>query len=305
MDRFESMSAFIAVVEAGGFSAASRQLRMPLASVSRKVSELEDRLGVRLLTRSTRKVTMTESGQQFFQACRRILDELGEAERSASGEYRAPRGELVMTAPLVFGRLHIVPIVMEFLKAYRDVDIQLRLADRNINLVDEHVDIALRIGELPDSSHVATRVGSIGRVACASPAYLAERGTPQHPDDLEAHDCVTFAGLVSTRDWTFKMGRSVAPVPVHARFTVTTAEAAVDAALAGAGVARMLFYQAAQAIAEGRLVVVLADYEPDPFPVSLIYPAGRLIPLKLRAFLDFAVPRLKARMQSIAKAAAS
>jgi DNA-binding transcriptional LysR family regulator len=299
VDRFEAMSAFVAVVEAGGFSAASRRLGVPLASVSRRVSDLEDRLGVQLLTRSTRKVTMTDSGQQFFEACRRILDDLGEAERSALGEYRAPRGELVMTAPLVFGRLHIVPIVTEFLKAYPDVDINLRLADRVVSLLEEHVDLALRIGELPDSSHVAMRVGSIGRVVCASPEYLAERGTPQHPDELAGHDCITFSGLASTREWTFRFEQSVAAVPVHARFTVTTAEAAIDAAAAGAGIARVLFYQATQAIADGRLVVVLAAFEPEPFPVSLVYPAGRLVPLKLRAFMDFAAPRLKARLQAL------
>jgi DNA-binding transcriptional LysR family regulator len=303
VDRFESMSAFVAVVEAGGFSAASRRVGMPLASVSRKVSELEVRLGVQLLKRSTRKVTMTDSGQQFFAACRRILDDLGEAERSAAGEFQAPRGELVITAPLVLGRLHIVPIVTEFLKAYRDVDIELRLADRVVNLLDEHVDLALRIGDLPDSSHVAVRVGGIGRVACASPGYLAERGTPRHPDDLAGHDCITFAGLASTREWTFRSGRSVASAQVRARLAITTAEAAIDAAVAGAGITRVLFYQAAEAIADGRLVTVLTAYEPDPFPVSLVYPAGRLVPLKLRAFLDFASPRLKSRLQAISKGA--
>jgi DNA-binding transcriptional LysR family regulator len=303
MDRFESMSAFMTVVEAGGFSAASRRLGMPLASVSRKVSELEDRLGVQLLTRSTRKVSLTDSGQQFFEACRRILEDLGEAERAASGEYRPPRGELVITAPLVFGRLHVVPIVTEFLKAYQDVDIQLRLADRVVHLLEEHVDLALRIGDLADSSHVATRVGSIGRVACASPRYLAERGTPRHPDDLKAHDCLTFAGLASTREWTFVVSGAMTMVPVRARFSVTTAEAAIDAAMAGAGITRVLFYQAAEAIADGRLVVVLTEYEPEPFPVSLVFPAGRLVPLKLRAFLDFAAPRLKTRLQAIEKGA--
>jgi DNA-binding transcriptional LysR family regulator len=145
------------------------------------------------------------------------------------------------------------------------------------------------------------RIGSIGRVACASPEYLAERGTPQHPDDLASHDCLTFAGLASTREWTFRVARAVAPVPVHARLSVTTAEAAIDAAIAGAGITRVLSYQAAQAIADGRLVAVLAEYEPEPFPVSLVYPAGRLVPLKLRAFLDFAAPRLKSRLQAIAK----
>jgi DNA-binding transcriptional LysR family regulator len=300
MDRFESMAVFVAAVEAQGFSAASRRLAMPLATVSRKVSELEDQLRVRLLNRSTRKISLTDSGRQFYEACRRILDDLGEAERAASGEYSAPKGELILTAPIVFGRLHLVPIVAEFLKAYGDVDVQMLLVDRVVDLFDEHIDVALRIGELPDSSMIAVRIGSIGRVVCASPAYLAARGTPAHPNELASHDAVTFSGLSSAKEWPFRIGTSTEMFAVRSRFTVTTAEAALDAAIAGAGITRLLSYQAAAAVLDGRLVIVLRDHEVDPSPVSLVYPSGRLVPLKLRAFLDFAVPRLKTRLQAIA-----
>lgn len=300
MDRFESMSVYVAVVEAQGFSAASRRLGMPLATVSRKVSELEEQLRVKLLNRSTRKVTVTESGQQFFEACRRILSDLGEAERAAAGEYSTPRGELILTTPIVFGRLHLVPIVVEFLEAYPEVDVQMLLVDRIVDLLDEHIDLALRIGELPDSSMIAVRMGSVGRVVCASPAYLAGHGVPAHPNELASHEAVTFAGLSSTTEWAFRIGTSTEPFAVRSRFTVTMAEAALDAAIAGAGITRLLSYQAAAAVLDGRLVLLLRDYEAEPSPVSLVYPSGRLVPLKLRAFLDFAVPRLKARLQFLA-----
>jgi DNA-binding transcriptional LysR family regulator len=300
LDKFESMAVFAAVVEAQGFSAASRRLGMPLATVSRKVSELEDQLRVRLLNRATRKISLTDSGRQFFEACRRILDDLGEAERAASGEYSAPKGELILTTPIVFGRLHLVPIVADFLKAYGEVDVQMRLVDRVVDLLDEHIDVALRIGELPDSSMIAVRIGSVGRVVCASPAYLAAHGAPAHPNELGSHYAVTFAGLSSAKEWPFRIGSSTEMFAVRSRFTVTTAEAALDAAIAGAGITRVLSYQAAAAVLDGRLVIVLRDYEVDPSPVSLVYPSGRLVPLKLRAFLDFVVPRLKTRLQSIA-----
>jgi DNA-binding transcriptional LysR family regulator len=294
------MSVFAAVAEAQGFSAASRRLGMPLATVSRKVSELEESLGVQLLARSTRRVSLTDTGRQYFEACRRILDDVAEAERAAAGEYRSPRGELIITTPIVFGRLHIVPVVTEFLKAYGEVDVQMMLVDRVVDLLDEHIDLALRIGELPDSSLIAVRIGSIGRVVCASPAYLAAHGVPTHPRDLAGHDAVTFAGLSSTREWSFRVDGATTRFPVRSRLTVTTAEAALDAALAGAGLTRVLSYQAASALRDGRLVLVLRDFEPEPNPVSLVYPSGRLVPLKLRAFLDFAVPRLKARLQELA-----
>ena len=300
MDRLEAMSVFAAVAEAQGFSAASRRLGMPLATVSRKVSELEQSLGVQLLARSTRRVSLTDTGRQYFEACRRILDDVSEAERAAVGEYRAPRGELILTTPIVFGRLHIVPVVTEFLDAYREVHVQMMLVDRVVDLIDEHIDLALRIGELPDSSLIAVRLGTIGRVVCASPAYLAAHGVPTHPEELAGHDAVTFAGLSSPKEWSFRVGGATQRFPVCSRLTVNTAEAALDAVMAGAGLTRVMSYQAAEAVRDGRVVMALRDYAPEPNPISLVYPSGRLVPLKLRAFLDFAVPRLKVRLQEIA-----
>jgi DNA-binding transcriptional LysR family regulator len=300
MDRLEAMSVFAAVAEAQGFSAASRRLGMPLATVSRKVSELEQSLGVQLFARSTRRVSLTDTGRQYFEACRRILDDVSEAERAAAGEYRAPRGELILTTPIVFGRLHIVPVVTEFLEAYREVHVQMMLVDRVVDLIDEHIDLALRIGELPDSSLIAVRLGTIGRVVCASPAYLAAHGVLAHPEELAGHDAVTFSGLSSTREWSFRVDGTTERFPVRSRLIVNTAEAALDAVMAGAGLTRVMSYQAAAAVRDGRLVMVLRDYAPEPNPISLVYPSGRLVPLKLRAFLDFAVPRLKARLQEIA-----
>jgi DNA-binding transcriptional LysR family regulator len=207
---------------------------------------------------------------------------------------------LILTTPIVFGRLHIVPVVTEFLEAYREVDVQMMLVDRVVDLIDEHIDLALRIGELPDSSLIAVRLGTIGRVVCASPAYLAAHGVPAHPKELAGHEAITFSGLSSTREWSFRVDGTTERFPVRSRLTVNTAEAALDAVMAGAGLTRVMSYQAAAAVRDGRLVMVLRDYAPEPNPISLVYPSGRLVPLKLRAFLDFAVPRLKARLQEIA-----
>ncbi|WP_119461645.1 LysR family transcriptional regulator [Rhodospirillaceae bacterium SYSU D60014] len=296
MDRLESMSILLTVVEAGSLSAASRRLGMPLATVSRKVSELEAHLKTRLLNRSSRKLTLTDAGQSYVTACRRILEDVGEAERIASGEYSAPKGDLVITAPIVFGRLHVIPVAVEFLKAYPDIDIRLVLADRVINLLEDRVDLAVRIGALPDSSLVATRVGTIRRVLCGSPTYFAERGIPKSLEELGSHSCISFQGLMSPSSWSFTKGRSDVSVAVHSRLIVNTAEAAIDAAIAGIGITRVLSYQVANAVAAGTLVVALEDFEPAPWPVSFVYTGQGLLPLKLRAFLDFAAPRLKARL---------
>jgi DNA-binding transcriptional LysR family regulator len=298
MDRFESMSAFVAVVQAGGFSAASRQLGTPLASLSRRVSELEDQLGAQLLDRSTKRVELTERGRQYLEACRSILEDVSEAERAVSDESLIARGELVVAAPIVFGRLHVVPVVAAFLKAHGEVEVEVRQSDRFANLVGEGVDLAVRIGELSDSSDMATRVGVSPWIFCASPRYLAERGTPRRPSDLAQHDCITYSSSPLVGDWEFKIAGANAAVQVEGRLAITNAEAALDAAAAGAGVARAMLYQAAQAVAEGRLVPVLADYAPNPYPVSLVYRAG-IVPAKLRAFLDFAAPRLKSRLQAL------
>ena len=221
------MNVLLAVVDAGSLSAAGRKLAMPLATVSRKVSELEAALGTRLLIRSTRQLTLTEAGRGYVVACRRILEAVGEAERDAAGEYRVPRGELVLTAPVVFGRLHVLPILVEFLQAYPQVSVRLALGDRIVNLLDEHIDLALRIGALPDSGMIATTVGSIRCVACAAPGYLATAGTPQHPRDLAAHRCVSFDVQAAGNAWRFQVQGAELLVPINARLTVSTAEAAI------------------------------------------------------------------------------
>lgn len=296
MDRLDAMSVLLAVVDEGNLSAAARKLRSPLATVSRKVSELEAHLRTKLLVRSSRRVSLTEAGRAYVEASRRILEQVSEAERTAAGEYAAPKGELTVTAPVVFGRLHVLPVVVDFLKAYPEIDLRLMLADRVVNIVDSHVDLAVRIGDLPDSGLHASRLGAIRRVMCASPAYLAERGRPQRPEELEGHACITFEGLSTVRAYRFRTPKGEISVPIHSRLTVNTAEAAIDAAIAGLGVTRVLSYQIVAAERAGLIETVLREYEPEPWPVHLVYLGQGLLPLKLRAFLDFAAPRLKARL---------
>lgn len=295
MNLVESMSILLSVVDAGSLSAAARRLGMPLPTVSRKVSELETHLNTRLLHRTTRQLSLTETGATYVAACRRILEEIGEAERIATGEYAAPKGELVVTAPVVFGRLHIVPVVAEFLAQYPEIDIRLVLTDRVVHLMDEQIDIAVRIGELPDSTMMATRVGMVRRVVCGSPAYLAKHGAPARPQDLVAHNCISFEVLESKRAWVFGTGKSELSVPVVSRLAVNTAEAAIAAAMLGVGLVRVLSYQVADAIRDQALSVVLPSYELAPFPVSLVHKGQVPLPLKLRAFLDFVAPRLRVR----------
>jgi len=294
MDRLEAMSILVTAVEAGTLSAASRRLRVPLTTVSRKIADLESRLGTRLLIRGSRRIALTDAGSSYVAACRRILENVEEAERMAAGEYSAPTGSLFITAPVVFGRLHVLPVIVDFLASYPDVDIRLRLADRLVNLAEEHIDLAVRIGELPDSSLVAIRLGMISRVVCASPAYLASYGTPTDPRDLAAHVSISFEGLGTDLSWSFRFGKAERSVGIRPRLIVNTAEAAIDAAVAGLGLTRVLSYQIAAPRRSGKLVSVLAPYEPAPWPVSLVHAGQGLMPVKLRAFLDFAAPRIKA-----------
>ncbi len=295
MDRLEAMSILVAVAETGSFSAAGRKLGAPLPTVSRKVAELEAHLRTRLLVRSTRKLTLTDAGASYLAACRQILEQVGEAERMATGEYSAPRGDLMVTAPIVLGRLHVLPVVNEFLASFPDINVRMMLSDRNVHLIDDHIDMAVRIGALPDSSMIATRVGSVRRVVCGSPRYLAEHGTPRRPADLVDHACVSFDVLASGAAWIFTSPgrRREQSISIRPRLTVNTAEAAVDAAIAGVGMTRVLSYQAARAVADGQLRIVLEELEPEPMPVSLIHAGQGLLPLKVRSFLEFAVPRLR------------
>lgn len=295
-DRLEAMSIFVAVVDCGSFSGAARRMEVPLATVSRKVGELEAHLGARLLHRSTRKLAVTEAGQSYLAACRRILEQVAEAERAAAGEYATPKGDLVVTAPIVFGRLHVLPVVVEFLKLHPHIDVRLVLSDRWTHLLDDHIDVAIRVGALPDSSLMAMGLGAVRQVVCASPIYLAERGIPDTPESLATHDCIAFDALSAGKTWTFGTGKTEIVVPIHFRLVVNTAEAAMDAARAGAGLTRVLSYQVAEAVRDGALRIVLAEFEPPPRPVSLLHAGQGALPLKLRAFLDFARPRLSQRL---------
>ena len=300
VDRLEAMSILLHVVEAGSLSAAGRRLNVPLPTVSRKVAELEAYLGARIFNRTGRTIKLTDAGRDYVASCRRILDDIAEVERSVAGEYQAPKGDLVVTAPFVFGRLHILPVVIDFLKTYPDIRIRLTLSDRLVDLVEEQVDLAVRIGELPDSSLMASRVGSLRRVVIGSPDYLCRKGTPTHPEDLIDHDIVVFDGLTAQDQWVFQSDGGKISVPIHARLVVNTAETAIDAAIAGMGLTRVISYQVADAVTDERLVTVLKSFEPLQSPVSLIYGASGRLPIKLRAFLDFAVPHLKTRLADAA-----
>src|ERR1700744_346721 len=289
------MAALVAAVEAGSLSAAGRKLDMPLSTISRKISELENHLGTRLLVRNTRSLTLTENGSAYIAACRRILDDVTDAERKVAGEYLTPRGDLVLTAPLSFGRLHVLPIVNAFLSQYPDINIKLVLTDRNIHLVDDMIDIALRIGDLPDSSMMATKVGALSRVTCASPEFLAAQGVPKVPADGSTMPCITMSILAGGPKWIFTMPnekREVA-VPIRCRLEVNSADAAVQAAIAGVGVVQLLSYQAAEAVAAGKLRVVLRKFERTSIPVNLVHAGQSLLPIKTRVFLEYAAPRLR------------
>ena len=291
MDRLETMTILLRVVDRGSFSAASRDLGVPLATVSRKVNELEAHLGTKLLVRTTRKVALTDVGSAYVASTRRILDEIDETERIAAGEFHVPRGELILTAPILFGRLHILPIVTEFLAAYPQINVRMLLTDRNLHLIEDHVDMAVRIGPLPDSTMIGTRVGLMRTVVCASPKLLAEQGVPKSPEDLAGLPCVNFELLSPASAWPY--------MPIRPRLSVTTAEAAVWAAAQGLGVTRVLHYQCADAINDGSLRIILANFEVEPLPVHLLHAARGALPAKLRVFLDFAAARLREGLSSL------
>ena len=296
MDRLDAMTVVVAVGEGGSLSAAARRLGMPLPTVSRKISDLEAHLNTRLFNRSTRHLTLTDSGQAYLQACKRILEDVSAAERAAGGEFSAPQGDLVITAPIVFGRLHVLPTIAEFLKAYPDVHVRLVQGDRLVNLLEDHVDVAVRIGELADSQLIATRCGSTRRVVCGSQDYLSIHGAPKHPTDLATHTLIAFEGLTSVESWTFRIDSADVSVPIRPKLIVNTAEAAIDAAVSGLGLTCALSYQIERPIKAGALVSPLKRYETAPVPISLVYTNQRRLPLKVRAFLDFAAPRLRVRL---------
>ncbi|ASW03195.1 LysR family transcriptional regulator [Paraburkholderia aromaticivorans] len=300
MDRFDAMSVLIAAVESGSLSKASRQLGLPLATVSRKMADLEAHLKATLLVRSSRGLELTPAGRSYLSAAKSILEQVVEAERAAAGEYLEPKGDLVVTGPNMFGRMHVLPVVTSFLAAYPDVSVGLMLTDRVTHFLDDQIDVALRIGDLPDSGLVAVRLGAVRRVICASPSYLSARGTPATPDALPEHSVVSFESVSSASNWKFWSGGSDFDVSFRSRLSVNTIEAAIDAGLAGSGLIRTMSYQIAEHVRRGDLQIVLSEFEPPVRPVHLVYDKRNRLPLKLRAFIDFVVPRLRERIADAA-----
>lgn len=296
MDRLEAMSVIVAVAAEGSLSAAARKLAMPVPTVSRKLSELEAHLKARLFHRSSRHMKLTDAGQSYIEACKRIIEQVEDAEREVSGEYQKPSGDLTVTSPWGLGHMHLLPVASEFLAVYPDIALRLLLTDRVLRPLDDQIDVSIRIGPLADSSMIATRIGSVRMVACASPAYLAARGRPKHPGDLRTHDCITIDDFGAPRTWRFVDGKKEIAKQIRSRLTVNTSEAAVEAAILGVGIARVMSYKMDAARRAGALAIVLDDFEQEPLPVHIMYPERKQMPLKLRAFVDWVTPRLKARL---------
>jgi DNA-binding transcriptional LysR family regulator len=296
MDRLEAMSVIIAVTETGSISAASRRLRSPVATVSRKVAELEARLKAQLFQRTSRRLTLTDVGRSYIDACKRIIEQVDDAEREVSGEYRIPKGGLAVTAPWGLGHTHLVPLSIEFLEAYPEISLRLMLTDRVVNAAEEDIDIAIRVGALPESSMIATRIGSIRILVCGSPSYLEARGHPKQLTDLADHDCITIDDRAASPAWRFVRGGRTKIAPIRSRLCVNTSEAAVLAAIAGAGLTRVMSYKMDAAKRAGTLAIVLEDFEPEPLPIHIVYSPRKPVPVKLRAFLNWMTPRLKARL---------
>ena len=295
MDGLQAMRVFVQVAEAGGFSEAARRHRLSPTAVSRIVGALEAHLGAQLFARTTRVVRLTEAGQRYYDDCRRILAEVQEAEDAARGQHAAPRGELTVSASALFGRMFVLPVIFDYLALHPAVRVRSVFVDRTVNLVDEGVDVAIRIGELGDSSLLATRVGAVRHVVCGSPAYLRRKGTPPTLDDLAHHDIVGVAGPYSPTEWRFAEAGRTRTVSVAPRLTTVTNDAAIEAALQGHGLTRVISYQIGPHLAAGALRTVLTDFEPAPMPIHVLHAGGPRASAKVRAFVDLAVTRLRAQ----------
>jgi DNA-binding transcriptional LysR family regulator len=299
MDRFRELETFVAVADAGSFSAAAARLHASPPAVTRIVAALEDRLGIRLLNRTTRRLSLTDAGRRHLEASRRILADLAAAERDTTGEAAAPTGHLTVTGSVTFGRMALAPVARAFLAAYPDVTLSLRLFDRVTDLIDEGIDAGIRLGDLPDSSLVARRVGTVRRMLVAAPGYLRRHGAPAAPADLRDHAVIGFTSLMANREWRYADGGTARSIGLHPRFEVNDATAAIAAAAAGDGITLALSYMVAQGVRDGTLVPVLDGYAPSDMPVHIVFPQSRLVAPKIRAFVDFAAPRLAERLQAL------
>jgi len=292
MDRLQAMQSFVRVADAGSFAGAARQLNLSPAAVTRAVAALEIRIGAQLFVRTTRFVKLTEAGARYLEDCRRILAQVAEAEASAGGSHATPTGSLVVTASVLFGQLYVMPILLEYLDHHPSVTGRALFLDRVVHLVEEGIDVAVRIGHLPDSSHAAIRIGQVRRVIVGSPAYLAAHGVPDRPEALKRHRIIAATSAWTSLDWRFgeRDKQTTAVVP---QLFCNSNRAVLDAALAGWGLTRLLSYHVASDLAEGRLVRVLADHEEEPLPVHVLHAEGRRASAKVRAFVDLVVARLR------------
>jgi DNA-binding transcriptional LysR family regulator len=299
MDRIHEIEVFIAVADAGSFAKAGARLRLSPPAVTRAIAALEDRLGARVFNRTTRSLTITDVGQRFLANARRVLADLDTAEKEAVGEAAMPQGHLTITASVTFGRSALAPVVCGFLAQHPRVTASILLLDRVVNLVEEGVDVAVRIGHLPDSSLIARRIGAVHRILVASPDYLARRGAPASPADLRGHAMIAFTGLMPSREWRFLDGHKTGSVRLHPALEINDALAAIQAAETGHGITPALSYMVSERIRGGRLAPVLDAFTLPPHPVHLVYPQARLVAPTIRVFINFAAPRLKTALDQL------
>lgn len=292
MDRFQEMQVFLAVAEEEGFAAAARRLKISPPSVTRAIAAMEQRIGTQLLSRTTRSLHLSEAGQRYLQDCRRILAELEEAEEAAAGSYSIPVGHLTVTAPVLFGELYVAPALGEYLDRFPQVNINALLVDRVVNMADEGVDVAVRIGHLQDGGQQAVRVGEVRRVVCASPGYLDTHGRPQHPRDLNALKILTSSASQLVSEWQFTDQGQPFNLPIEPRLVVTANNAAISLARHGWGVTRALSYQVASHVADGTLETVLTDFEPPALPIHVVFQKSTRVAAKIHTFVDFLASRL-------------
>jgi DNA-binding transcriptional LysR family regulator len=298
VDKLRAMAAFVQIVEKGSLTAAAGALGTSLPSTVRTLAALERSLGARLLNRTTRRIALTDEGRAYYDRARRILGDVADVEAAVSPKQGAPRGRLALGAPVLFGRLHLAPLVSEFLARHPEMKIELLMLDRVVNLVEEGLDASVRIGSLADSSLIAIEVGRTRRVVCASPVFLKRHGLPRVPQDLARFPCIRFTGLASG-DWEFKVGGKPVRVRVEGAIATNQIDPAIDACVQGLGYGRFLCYQVSALVRAGRLRYVLETHELEPLPVSLVYPQARLVSARLRAFIDWIVPRLRERVGAV------
>jgi DNA-binding transcriptional LysR family regulator len=299
LDRFNELKVFVSVAENGGFAKAAARLRSSPPAVTRTVAALEQRVGVQLFNRTTRMVSMTEAGRRFLEHARRILTDLDVAESELAGESTMPSGHLTITSPVTMGRMMLPSIVTDFLHAHPHVTAKVLLFDRITNLIEEGIDVGLRVGQLPDSSLIARQVGEVRRILVASPAYLSKNGTPKDPTDLKRHSMIAFTGLLPSREWVFGEAKTARRIALKPRFEINDAAAAIAAAEGGGGITIALSYMVARKIGERRLQQVLGSFAPSAVPVQLVYPESRLVAPKVRAFVDYAAPKLRSALRGL------